>query len=109
EETLKGITQLVLNHLIKKYGLEGSEPLEREIQILNPAVPPEARPGDSLWDEDGLFGDAPPPPTSAFTLDDASGAEDIPLVPTELIGSGHAPPAPPAEPFDVFEDYFSNP
>src|ERR1043165_8343737 len=36
EETLKGITQLVLAHLIKKYGLEGSEPVEREIQILNP-------------------------------------------------------------------------
>src|SRR4029077_19689216 len=86
EDTLKGITQLVLNHLIKKYGLEGSEPLEREIQILNPAVPPEARPGDSLWDEDDLFGDAPSP-TSAFTIDDVSGAEDIPLVPTELIGS----------------------
>jgi mutual gliding-motility protein MglA len=110
EETLKGITQLVLNHLIKKYGLEGSEPLEREIQILNPAVPPEARPNDSLWDEDDLFGDAPPPPTSAFTLDDASGAEDIPLVPTELIGAGYAAPAlPPPEPFDDFEDYFSNP
>src|SRR4029077_8104141 len=31
EDTLKGITQLVLNHLIKKYGLEGSEPLGREI------------------------------------------------------------------------------
>jgi len=35
EETLKGITQLVLAHLVKKYGLEGTEPLEREIQILN--------------------------------------------------------------------------
>src|SRR5687768_5595261 len=28
EQTLKGITQLVLNHLVKKYGLEGAEPLE---------------------------------------------------------------------------------
>ena len=109
EDTLKGITQLVLNHLVKKYGLEGSEPLEREIQILNPAVPPEARPNDSLWDEDDLFGDAPSP-ASAFTLDDASGAEDIPLVPTELIGSAPAAPSlPPPEPFDDFEDYFANP
>src|ERR1041385_822545 len=37
EETLKGITQLVLAHLIKKYGLEGSEPVGRAIQILTPA------------------------------------------------------------------------
>ena len=30
EETLKGITQLVLAHLIKKYGLEGSDAGERD-------------------------------------------------------------------------------
>ena len=40
EETLKGVTQLVLTHLVRKYGLEGPEPLEREIQILNPSPPP---------------------------------------------------------------------
>jgi signal recognition particle receptor subunit beta len=107
EEALKGITHLVLTHLVKKYGLEGSEPLEREIQILNPAVPQDTRPPDSLWDEDDdLFPDAPP--DSAFTLDDASGAEDIPLVPTELIGSGPPPGLPPPEPFDDFEDYFAD-
>jgi mutual gliding-motility protein MglA len=110
EETLKGITQLVLAHLVKKYGLEGSEPLDREIQILNPTISPEARPHDSLWDEDeDVFSDASPP-ASPFTLDDASGAEDIPLVPTELIGSAPAAQAsPPPEPFDDFEDYFANP
>ena len=57
EETLKGITQLVLAHLVKKYGLEGSEPLDREIQILNPTVAAEPRPHDSLWDEDDPFAD----------------------------------------------------
>jgi signal recognition particle receptor subunit beta len=102
EETLKGVTQLVLSHLIKKYGLEGTEPLEREIQILNPAVPAEAHPHDSLWDEDDLFADAPAPPTSAFTVHDASDAEDIPLVPTELIGSAPPPPEPAEE--ELFED-----
>jgi signal recognition particle receptor subunit beta len=115
EESLKGITQLVLAHLVKKYGLEGSEPIERDIQILNAAVAQEPKPHDSLWDEDDVFAEPPPPPpASAFTLDDMSGAEDIPLVPTELIGS--APPAPPlvppplaAEPFDDFEDYFASP
>src|SRR4051794_9709962 len=55
EEALKGITQLVLTHLVKKYGLEGSEPIDREIQILNP-ISSERPPVDSLWDED----DAPP-------------------------------------------------
>lgn len=107
EETLKGVTQLVLAHLVKKYGLEGSEPLEREIQILNPTVSSDVQPHDSLWDEED-FGDAPPPPTSAFTLDDAIGADDIPTVPTELIGSPTSPPAPPPEePFDDFMDYFA--
>jgi hypothetical protein len=114
EETLKGITQLVLAHLVKKYGLEGSEPIERDIQILNAAVAQDPRPHDSLWDEDDVFGEVTPvaTPASVFTLDDASGAEDIPLVPTELIGSPPPPPPPAApapQPFDDFEDYFASP
>src|SRR4051794_73106 len=114
EETLKGITQLVLAHLVKKYGLEGSEPIERDIQILNATVTQEPHPHDSLWDEDDVFGEVTPvsTPASVFTLDDASGAEDIPLIPTELIGSPPPPPppAPPvAQPFDDFEDYFATP
>jgi len=116
EETLKGITQLVLAHLVKKYGLEGSEPIERDIQILNATVAQDPHPHDSLWDEDDVFGEVTPvaTPASVFTLDDASGAEDIPLVPTELIGAPPPPPPPPpspkvAEPFDDFEDYFATP
>jgi signal recognition particle receptor subunit beta len=108
EETLKGVTQLVLQHLIKKYGLEGSEPLDREIQILNPTVVAEPRPHDSLWDEDDPFADPAPPPSPAFTLDDAGDADDLPLVPTELIAS--APPIaaePDDAPFEDFRDYFS--
>ena len=115
EDTLKGITQLVLAHLVKKYGLEGSEPLD--INILNPAAqaPPAS---DSLWDddEDEPFGapaaPAPEPsrpgaiPLSAapageteFELDDAAADDTIPLVATELL------PPPVANPFD---DYFSS-
>jgi signal recognition particle receptor subunit beta len=112
EDTLKGITQLVLAHLVKKYGLEGSEPIERDIQILNAAVAQDSRPPDSLWDEDDVFGEVTPVQSPAFTLDDVSGAEDIPLVPTELIGSPPPPPppaAPTAEPFEDFEDYFASP
>ena len=108
EETLKGVTQLVLSHLIKKYGLEGSEPLEREIQILNPAVSSEPHPHDSLWDEDDVFNNEPAP-VSSFTLDENVGdVDDIPLVPTELIGSAPAS-EPPGEPFEDFRDYFSKP
>ena len=51
EETLNGVTQLVLSNLIKKYGLEGPEPLDREIKVLNPP-PPEPVPPDTLWDEE---------------------------------------------------------
>jgi signal recognition particle receptor subunit beta len=125
EETLKGVTQLVLAHLVKKYGLEGAEPLEREIQILN--APSASKPAaDSLWDDDEAdpFGAVPPPasaPASVaaaaaparpaaiplspvseaeFELDDASADENIPIVATELL----PPPAPASNPF---EDYFS--
>src|SRR6266487_1382494 len=50
EETLKGVTSLVIAHLVKKYGLEGSEPLDREIQILNATVG-DATPAESVWEE----------------------------------------------------------
>ena len=92
EETLKGITQLVLAHLIKKYGLEGSEPIDRDIQILNAQVQREQAP-DSLWDEEESVG---------VVVDDAGDAADVPMVATELI----APPAA-AEPgpFSEISDY----
>jgi len=51
EETLNGVTQRVLTNLVKKYGLEGPEPIDREIHILN-AAPPEPPPSESLWDEE---------------------------------------------------------
>jgi signal recognition particle receptor subunit beta len=67
EETLKGITQLVLAHLVKKYGLEGSGPIDKEIHILN--APTQSVPVESLWDEeDDPFSQtvaAPPPPAAA--------------------------------------------
>ena len=104
EETLKGITQLVLAHLIKKYGLEGSEPLDREIQILNPNVAPEKKPAESIWDESGEE-------EPAFVLDDVHGNEDLPLVQTELIGTKPTamPVAAPAGPFLEVTDYFTQP
>jgi signal recognition particle receptor subunit beta len=131
EETLKGITQLVLAHLVKKYGLEGGgEPLDREIQILN-ANTGERPAADSLWDdEDDLPPAALPPkpaarPTPApFVVDDSDDDDDIPLVATELIGRSAAPapaapqPMPPMqpmqpiaqqEPFSDISDYFSTP
>src|SRR4051812_1596939 len=105
EETLKGVTQLVLQHLIKKYGLEGSEPLDREIQILNPTVTAEPRPHDSLWDEDDAFAE-PPEASAPFTIDDAADADDIPLIPTELIAPA-AQTETDDEPFEDFRDYFA--
>src|SRR5713226_3583085 len=48
EETLQGITQLVIDHLVRKYGLEGSEPLDGEIKILN-ATTGGSAPDESLW------------------------------------------------------------
>jgi signal recognition particle receptor subunit beta len=131
EETLKGITQLVLAHLVKKYGLEGSGPIEKEIHILN--APTQSAPAESLWDEeDDPFGQpaaAPPPPAAAsprsssgsyaaaspvasaapvgeaeFELDD-NADESLPLVATELVGTSAAPPS---NPFDDVSDYFNS-
>ena len=107
EETLKGITQLVLSHLIKKYGLEGSEPLDKEIQILNAKVAAEPRAHDSLWDEEDPFADTPPPTPSAPALADADDDDDIPMVATELIGSPPPPAAKAAEPYDDYDDYYA--
>jgi len=100
EETLKGITQLVLAHLVKKYGLEGSEPLD--INILNaPAQAPPAR--ESLWDDEeqepfatSAAPESPARPASIplsampegeteFELDETPGHDNIPLVATELL------------------------
>jgi hypothetical protein len=114
EEALKGITQLVLAHLVKKYGLEGSEPLD--INILNPPAQPARAASDSLWDEEEEepFGAPAPAPSSSrpgtiplsaapegeaeFELEDASHGENLPLVATELL------PSPMVSPFD---DYFN--
>jgi signal recognition particle receptor subunit beta len=124
EETLKGITQLVLAHLVRKYGLEGSEPLDKEIQILNARADTGAQ-EDSLWDEDDEpFGETAtvPPPVAArsgtpaagiapvgeaeFEFDDDAD-ESIPLVATELVGQ--TAPAAQANPFEQATDYFMTP
>jgi signal recognition particle receptor subunit beta len=115
EETLKGVTQLVLSHLIKKYGLEGPEPVDRELQILNPAVPSERSADDSLWDEEDeqpLPAASPlPPANSGVFVVDESDDEDIPLVPTELIPPAAASAAAELEeaPFTDIQDYFATP
>jgi len=125
EAALQGITQLVLTHLVKKYGLEGSEPVDREIQILNP-VSAERPAGDSLWDEDDSPPAAAPPPppaprpaaavasssassTPSFFVDDSSDDESIPLVETELVGSATTAAAAQSSPFEDVTDYFSTP
>ena len=105
EETLKGVTHLVLSHLVKKYGLEGSEPIEREIQILNAPSPSAPPPQDSLWDEEdepfaATASASAPVGEPEFDMDDASDDENLPLVATELV-----PPA--VNPFEDVSDYYS--
>jgi mutual gliding-motility protein MglA len=110
EETLKGITTLVITHLVKKYGLEGSEPLDKEIQILNANATVEVSTADSPWEEpdDATLpldrGITAPEGEAEFELDDASGNDQVPLVATELIGS-RQPELSARGPFD--DDYFS--
>jgi hypothetical protein len=94
EETLKGIAHEVLSHLIRKYGLEGSEePLDKEqIQVLNvPSTPEEAglAPTETVWSDDD---EAPVATTVAAPAgyvidedDDEDDDEDVPLVSSELV------------------------
>jgi hypothetical protein len=97
EETLKGITQLVLSHLVKKYGLEGAEPLEKEIQILN-APTQSAAPADSLWDDDDEpFNDTAPIPV-ARTAAAAPAAAAPAAAPAPARAVATAAPAAPAAP-----------
>jgi mutual gliding-motility protein MglA len=113
EETLKGITQLVLAHLIRKYNLAGSEPLDKDIQILN--VPTENAPQESLWEEpeEPLASEGRIPLSAVtegeFVLDEVND-DTIPLVPTELIRTA---PQQQSEvergPFEDPTDYFSTP
>jgi signal recognition particle receptor subunit beta len=95
EETLRGITQGVLDSLVKKYGLHGAESVEREIQPLNPKVP--AAEPHSVWTEDNVLaaemledeGDLftePPASRDGFVMEDDRG-ENLPTIPTELVES----------------------
>ena len=99
EEALKGITSLVLAHLIKKYGLEGTEPLDREIQILNPKAG-ERPQRDELWDEDIELPKhrSATSPIPEIIVEDAAGDENIPTAATELI--------PPVSPFESTGEAF---
>jgi signal recognition particle receptor subunit beta len=96
EATLRGITQSVLDSLVKKYGLQGAQTIDREIQLLNPnAAAPEP---ESIWTEDNvlapdllsasdeIFADSEPDPLG-FVMEDDRG-ENLPTVPTELVDSG---------------------
>jgi mutual gliding-motility protein MglA len=93
EETLRGVTHAVLDHLVKKYGLQGAGSLDREIQPLNAAVPQQDE-GETVWTEDNVLAseagaDAVFPTeeieeSSPMVLDD-DGGEDLPTIPTELV------------------------
>jgi signal recognition particle receptor subunit beta len=103
EETLKGITQLVLAHLVKKYGLEGSEPLDKEISILNANVPREGGSGDSLWDDDDDAVAAPVSAPAPAARPAAAAVATAPPPPPAVAARPLAPPPPPpsAAPFVV--------
>lgn len=117
EQTLKGITALVLSHLVKKYGLEGSEPIEKEINVLNPATPAAApSQEDSVWTEDNVLATTvtaaaatqPNLATDAFVLDDDDAAAELPMVQTELVSAAPAAAAAPASPFDELIERFDS-
>ena len=117
EETLKGITQLVLAHLVRKYGLEGSEPLEKEIQILNAKADSPSANDETLWDDEEdpfsetlAIGSRPGQASETEIEVDDDADENIPLVASELVGAKASAAAPAASnPFSDVTDYFTTP
>jgi mutual gliding-motility protein MglA len=102
EETLKGITQLVLAHLVKKYGLEGSEPLEKEIQILNPAPQVAAASADSLWDDDDdPFHNSSPTPAAPARAATPPTAPPQPVAPAPTASAAAAAGSPSRAPIPL--------
>jgi signal recognition particle receptor subunit beta len=104
EETLKGITRAVLTNLVKRYGLEGSESLDKEIQVLNPTLQADRHPGDSPWEEVDEGAPAVAAPAAAVASPALAGAtrgividdsadESAPLVATELLSPRQSMPS----------------
>ena len=96
EETLRGMTQVVLDQLVKKYGLSGSEPLDREIKPLasaSPSLSPAESGGGSVWVEDNVLASEPPHGDPLMTAADLSPSyvvdedrgENLVTVPTQLV------------------------
>lgn len=82
EQTLRGITAVVLQYLTKRHGLKEGDRLESDMQILNPQ---QQASRETVWDES----DDTLPLSSRiaeFELSDATAAkDDVPHVATELI------------------------
>ena len=96
EDALRGITRIVLQDLMKKYGMEGDAALDRDLQVLNPtsrpATPAEA--SESVWTDDAEQPAAAP-------------SSELPTVPTELVSGPPQPgPVAPPEPPSPFGDVF---
>ncbi|MBW3566117.1 MAG: hypothetical protein KY459_15510 [Acidobacteria bacterium] len=88
EETLKGITQRVLDSLGKKYGLSSKEAV-KDLQMLNREGTPEPsdQPSDDVWDDDVLVTEVATPGSDREEISVESGEdESIPLVRTEPAG-----------------------
>jgi signal recognition particle receptor subunit beta len=87
EQTLRGVTQVVLNFLIKKYGLESSDTTDKDLHAINPMIPAmSSSPSDSVWADDGTTPSVAHSSTATAVLEAAgNGSESLPLVATELL------------------------
>ncbi len=102
EATLNGIAQIVLAHLAKKYGLEGPEDLENEIQVLHPIDDRPQPEAESVWEDEpsSVAVDEEQGSTPAEIRSETSPAESKPteqpwpeaseLVPPPVVTPNHA-------------------
>jgi len=107
EETLEGITRLVLNHLVQKYGLEGTGSLD-DLRILD--APAEAVHGESVWEdveEDILATTASGSMSMNVIVDDVADPQ-APMADTELIRASRSPATLHAAPLPERELFFED-
>jgi mutual gliding-motility protein MglA len=91
EAALNAIAQLVLSHLARRYGLEGSEEIGPDLHVLSPPAETEQREQESVWLDDGTSDDAGP--AEAPVLEALPPAEEPELAFEQLIERFESGPA----------------
>lgn len=97
EDTLRGITQEVLDNLVEKYGLESGPGEPGEMNMLNrPGTEAKEEEGESVWEDESLVTEVRTPARAAkgdggtFVIESGDD-ESLPVAETRKVGDGEEP------------------